>query len=150
MIDYAVTPKALENLYKGIRRLFQPRRLICVFGACGGGRDKWKRPVLGSIASSYCDDIILTNEDPYDEDPEEILEQIAEGVHRPVRKILDRREAIHAALSMAEAGDAVVVSGKGSEDAMAITGGKKIPWDERKVVEEEFAKLSGGKVKAAS
>jgi len=148
MIDYAVTPKALENLYRGIRRLFEPKKLICVFGACGGGRDKWKRPVLGSIASSYCDEIILTNEDPYDEDPETIIKNIAEGAHHPVQKTIDRREAIRAALSMAEEGDAVVVSGKGSEDVIAVAGGKKIPWDERKVVEEEFAKLSGGKGKA--
>ena len=118
MIDYAVTPKALENLYRGIRRLFEPN------------------------------EIILTNEDPYDEDPETIIKNIAEGAHHPVQKTIDRREAIRAALSMAEEGDAVVVSGKGSEDVIAVAGGKKIPWDERKVVEEEFAKLSGGKGKA--
>jgi len=149
LIDYAVTPKALENLYGGVRRLFEPRRLICVFGACGGGRDKWKRPILGKIASDYCDEIILTNEDPYDENPLQILSEIKSGVPRVesrgsnlgLREILDRREAIRKALSLAQEGDAVVVSGKGSEDAIAVAGGKKIPWDERRVIEEEFAKL---------
>jgi UDP-N-acetylmuramoyl-L-alanyl-D-glutamate--2,6-diaminopimelate ligase len=141
LIDYAVTPKAFENLYKGVRRLFEPKKMICVFGACGGGRDKWKRPILGKIASSYCDQIILTNEDPYDENPDQILDQIAEGTHGKAQKVPDRREAIQKALSVAQEGDVVVVSGKGSEDAIAIAGGKKIAWDERKVVEEEFAKL---------
>ncbi|HEY4509841.1 MAG TPA: UDP-N-acetylmuramoyl-L-alanyl-D-glutamate--2,6-diaminopimelate ligase [Candidatus Paceibacterota bacterium] len=151
LVDYAVTPKALENLYGGVRRLFEPKKLICVFGACGGGRDKWKRPILGKIASSYCDTIILTNEDPYDEDPNQILFEVESGLSRAesrdktkdfnVHKILDRREAIHKALAIAQEGDVVVVSGKGSEDAIAVAGGKKIPWDERKVIEEEFAKL---------
>lgn len=149
MIDYAVTPKALENLYNGVRRLFEPKKLICVFGACGGGRDKWKRPILGNIASLHCDTIILTNEDPYDENPDAIIDQIEAGFSQnpnsktqiPKHKILDRREAIRKALSIAQEGDVVVVSGKGSEDAIAVAGGKKIPWDERKVIEEEFSRL---------
>ena len=161
LIDYAVTPKALENLYSGVRRLFGPKKLICVFGACGGGRDKWKRPILGKIASGYCDEIILTNEDPYDENPLQILSEIKSGVSRlrdpegssdprtgaesrdsfNMQEVLDRREAIKKALSLAREGDVVVVSGKGSEDVIAVAGGKKIPWDERRVIEEEFAKL---------
>ena len=147
LVDYAVTPKAFENLYKGVRRLFQPRRLICVFGACGGGRDKWKRPILGKIAATYCDEIILTNEDPYDENPSQILSEIKSGITNDgaaqisCSEVLDRREAIHKALSLAEKGDVVVVSGKGSEDAIAIAGGKKIAWDEKQVIQEEYEKL---------
>ena len=151
LIDYAVTPKAFENLYSGVKRLFEPRTMICVFGACGGGRDKWKRPMLGKIAASYCDEIILTNEDPYDENPHQILSEIKSGVSRAesrdktassnVYEILDRREAIRKALSIAREDDVVVVSGKGSENALAVAGGKRIPWDERKIIEEEFAKL---------
>jgi UDP-N-acetylmuramoyl-L-alanyl-D-glutamate--2,6-diaminopimelate ligase len=152
LIDYAVTPKAFENLYKGVRRLFEPKRMICVFGACGGGRDKWKRPILGKIAASYCDEIILTNEDPYGENPHQILSQIESGVPRAesrgeILTILDRREAIRKALLIAREGDVVVVSGKGSEDAIAVADGKKIPWDERAVIEEEFAKLDKGSLK---
>jgi UDP-N-acetylmuramoyl-L-alanyl-D-glutamate--2,6-diaminopimelate ligase len=141
LIDYAITPKAFENLYGGVTKLFQPRRLICVFGSCGGGRDKWRRPILGKIAASHCDEVIVTNEDPYEEDPNAILDQITEGANGKAQKVIDRREAIRKALSIAQEGDVVVVSGKGSEDAMAIEGGKKISWDERKVIEEEFAKL---------
>jgi len=152
LVDYAVTPKALENLYSGVRRLFAPKKLVCVFGACGGGRDKWKRPILGKIASTHCDIVILTNEDPYDENTHQILSQIKSGVSRAesrdkalspsVYEILDRREAIRKALSIAQEGDVIVVSGKGSEDSIAVAGGKRISWDERKVVKEEFAKLS--------
>jgi len=145
LVDYAITPKAFENLYKGVRRLFEPRKLICVFGSCGGGRDKWRRPILGKIAATYCDEIIVTNEDPYDEDPSIIIEEIIEGAGGKGEKILDRRDAIHKALSIAEKGDVIVVSGKGSEDAIAVAGGKKIPWDERKVIKEEFAALQRGK-----
>lgn len=155
LVDYAVTPKAFENLHRAVRRLFEPRRLICVFGACGGGRDKWKRPILGKIASSYCDEIILTNEDPYDESPKAILDEIESGLSQirnqksetrnpSYQTILDRREAIRKALSVAGDGDVVVVSGKGSEDAIAVAGGKKIPWDEAAVIREEFAKLYPG------
>jgi UDP-N-acetylmuramoyl-L-alanyl-D-glutamate--2,6-diaminopimelate ligase len=70
IIDYAVTPDALEQLYKEVKENFSANKIIAVFGACGGGRDKWKRPKLGEIAGRYCDYVILTNEDPYDEDPE--------------------------------------------------------------------------------
>lgn len=148
MVDYAVTPKALRNLYETARRIFKPERLICVFGACGGGRDAWKRPMLGKIASEYCSAIILTNEDPYDEDPDQILAQIESGIyksqitnHKQVVKILDRREAIRKALELARPGDMAVLSGKGSEDAIAAARGKKIPWSEEQVVLEEFQKL---------
>ena len=99
---------------------------------------------MGKIAAAYCEKIIVTNEDPYDEDPNIIIEEIIAGAGGKGEKIVDRREAIHKALSIAEKGDVVVVSGKGSEDAIAIAGGKKIPWDERKVIEEEFAKLYPG------
>lgn len=148
LIDYAVTPKALRNLYETVRRIFAPRRLICVFGACGGGRDKWKRPLLGNIAGEYCDLIILTNEDPYDENPTRIVSEIRCGItkfqdtryKREVWEILDRREAIKKALALAQPGDMVVLSGKGSEDAIAVAGGKKIPWSEEAVVKEELRK----------
>ncbi|MBI2578055.1 MAG: UDP-N-acetylmuramoyl-L-alanyl-D-glutamate--2,6-diaminopimelate ligase [Candidatus Wildermuthbacteria bacterium] len=150
IVDYAVTPEAYENLYKAARQLFQPRKMIAVFGAAGGGRDTWKRPLLGKIAAEYCDEIILTNEDPYDEDPLQILSEIKSGITNTqfpmtnVLEILDRREAIRKALSIAKEGDVVVLTGKGSEDAIAVAGGKKIPWSERGVVEEEIKKIGAG------
>lgn len=144
-VDYAFTPNALEKVYQTLQRTRnkeQRTKMICVLGACGGGRDKWKRPVLGEIAAKYCQEIIITNEDPYDENPLEIINQVAEGAKGKVKKILDRRGAIRESLKSAQPGDAVVVTGKGCEPWLMEAHGKKIPWDDRKVVREEFEKLN--------
>ena len=141
IVDYAFTPQALKKVYQNLKNDFSPSKMICVLGACGGGRDKWKRPVLGEIASRYCQKIIITNEDPYDEDPEKIIEDVARGAKKETEKIIDRREAIQKALSYAQAGDVVVVTGKGSEPCICVAGGKKVPWDDRKVVREEFQRI---------
>ncbi|MFH1714222.1 MAG: UDP-N-acetylmuramoyl-L-alanyl-D-glutamate--2,6-diaminopimelate ligase [Candidatus Nealsonbacteria bacterium] len=143
IVDYAVTPDALEKLYSTIKDLFVPSKLIAVLGACGGGRDKWKRPILGEIAARYCDEIIITNEDPYDEDPMEIINQVAKGVGVKARKTKDRREAIKEALSLAKENDVVVITGKGSEPWIIEANSKKVPWDEKKVVQEEYNKIKG-------
>ncbi len=137
IVDYAITPVALEKVYQTI----SSNSLICVLGSCGGGRDKWKRPVFGKIASKYCKKIILTNEDPYDEDPMEIINQVAEGAKNNAEKILDRKKAIKRSLQLANKGDTVVVTGKGCEPWMCVSGGKKIPWDDRKIIKEEFNRL---------
>ncbi|MBI4119675.1 MAG: UDP-N-acetylmuramyl-tripeptide synthetase [Parcubacteria group bacterium] len=137
VIDYAHTPDSLEKVYKNLKsRMPSRRRFICVLGAAGGGRDKWKRPVMGKIASKYCSETVLTNEDPYDEDPNKILEDIEGGFPGAVnyRKILDRKEAIRAAITSARRGDMVVITGKGSEVWMRVAEGKKLPWDEKKIV----------------
>ncbi|MFH1180857.1 MAG: UDP-N-acetylmuramoyl-L-alanyl-D-glutamate--2,6-diaminopimelate ligase [bacterium] len=135
IVDYAVTPNALEKAYQAVK----PN--ICVLGSCGGGRDKWKRKVLGEIAGKYCDEVIVTDEDPYDENPMEIIEQVANGAGQKAKKILDRREAIKKALNLAKVGDTVIITGKGCEPWMCVAGGKKIPWDDRRVAIEEFRKL---------
>ncbi len=139
IVDYAITPVALEKVYKTLTSL-KEKDLIAVLGSCGGGRDKWKRPVFGKIASKYCKYVFITNEDPYEEDPMEIINQVAEGAEN-AEKILDRRDAIREALKKAEKGDIVVITGKGCEPWMCVKGGKKIPWDDRKIVKEEFKKL---------
>ncbi len=144
IVDYAVTPNALEKVYQTLQVSnfkLPTSKLICVLGACGGGRDKWKRPILGEIAGKYCDEIIITNEDPYDEDPWQIIEEVASGTKGKARKILDRREAIKTALKLAKKDDIVVITGKGCEPSICVKGGKKIPWDDRKVVKEEFENL---------
>jgi len=143
IVDYAVTPNALEKAYQSLNSKFkiQNSKLICVLGSCGGGRDKWKRKVLGEIARKYCDEVIVTNEDPYDENPMDIIEQVANGVGNISKKILDRREAIKEALKLAKPGDTVIITGKGCEPWMCVAGGKKIPWDDRQVAREEFEKL---------
>lgn len=132
-VDYAFTPNALEKVYSFLKP--KDGKLICVLGSCGGGRDKWKRPVLGKIADSYGDEIIITNEDPYDEDPMEIINQVGEGVSR-AEKIMDRREAIRRALQLKKENDVVVITGKGCEPWICVAHGKKIPWDDRIVVRE--------------
>ena len=147
VVDYAHTPDSLKEVYKTLKP--EKGKLICVLGAAGGGRDKWKRPEFGKIASEYCDEIILTDEDPYDENPVSILEQIERGfskseIRNPKsEKILNRREAIKKAISIAEAGDTVIITGKGSEVSMAVAGGKKIPWSDRDIVLELTENLKG-------
>lgn len=142
IVDYAFTPAALEQVYQ----TFTPSsRVVCLLGAAGGGRDAWKRPELGRIAASYCREVIVSNEDPYDEDPRQIMEQVAQGAREQggasVEIIEDRREAIRKALSLAHEGDTVVITGKGSEDSIALKGGKKIPWDDRDVARQELSKI---------
>jgi len=136
IVDYAHTPTQLEKVYQTLKG----KRLVCVLGSCGGGRDKWKRPVMGKIANQYCDKIIITNEDPYNEDPMEIINQVAGETG--AEKILDRREAIGKALGLAKQKDIVIITGKGSEPWMCVKHGQKIPWDDREIVREIFKSLT--------
>ncbi len=159
VVDYAHTPDSLEKAYDAVRpeRVFGKRgSLICVLGSAGGGRDKWKRPLMGKIAASKCDYLVLTNEDPFNENPELILEEIESGfsqapnnkfsseggsssggqITKNYWRILDRKKAIEKAISFAKEGDVVMMTGKGSESSIRIAHGKKIPWNEREVAEE--------------
>lgn len=138
-VDYAFLPQALEKVYQSLKDMGY-KKLIAVTGAAGGGRDKWKRPIVGDTAARYCVKVYVTNEDPYDEDPMKIIDEVA-GKHKGFIKILDRREAIREALKSAKKGEAVVVTGKGAEPWIMGPRGEKIPWDDRKVVREELAKL---------
>jgi len=135
IVDYAHTADSLEKVY----RAFPGVRKICILGNTGGGRDKWKRPLMGGIAGYYCDHVILTNEDPYDEDPRAIVEQMAEGVKKGnCEIIMDRREAIRKAISIARPGDTVLITGKGTDPYIMGQNGSKAPWDDRRVTEEEL------------
>lgn len=144
VIDYAHEPSSLAALYQAVK-LFNPHRIIGVLGSQGGGRDVWKRAAMGKIAADCCDTLILTNEDPYNEDPLNIINDIEKGVLEAAKsslklyKIIDRREAILKAVSLAGKGDAVVITGKGGEVWMCVAGGRKIPWSDRKIVEEVLA-----------
>ncbi len=139
IVDYAHTPDSLEKLYE----VFQNQKRICVLGNTGGGRDKWKRSEMARIAEENCDEIILTNEDPYDDDPKEIVEEMAKVIKEtPVDIIMDRREAIHEAISRASIGDAVLITGKGTDPYIMGPNGSKIPWDDATVVREELNKIT--------
>lgn len=148
VIDYAHTPDSLQKLYNTLRKdhLMDGGRLICVLGSAGGGRDKWKRPEMGRIAAEFCSFIVLTNEDPYNEKPEDIMKEIKAGILETsfspakVFMVVDRREAIRKAFSLAEKGDVVVATGKGSEMSINGKNGNKIPWNEREVFDEELEK----------
>ncbi len=137
VVDYAHTPDSLSALYGA----FPGKRKICVLGSTGGGRDAWKRPEMGRIADETCGTVILTNEDPYDEDPGAIVSAIAAGMKREPQVIMDRREAIRAALRAARPGDAVLISGKGTDPYIMEAGGKKTPWSDAQVVREELERL---------
>ncbi len=152
IVDYAVTPDSLEKLYelikitagtKSLHRDLVPK-IIAVFGACGE-RDRGKRPIMGEIVAKYADYIILTDEDLYNEDPEQIIEEIKAGIKNKKENeslwiIRDRREAIKKALQLARPEDFIVVTGKGAEETMAV-GNKRIPWNDRIVIIEELGKL---------
>lgn len=141
LVDYAFLPQALRKVYETLNKThkLKTKNLICVIGAAGGGRDKWKRPVLGDVAYEFCKKVIVTNEDPYDEDPMEIINQVA-GKH-DFLKILDRREAIREALKSAQKGDVVVITGKGAEPWIVGQAGSKTAWDDRVIAREELEKL---------
>ena len=137
IVDYAHIPDSLEKVYQTLKNLENQPRLICVLGSAGGGRDKWKRPIMGQIAEKYGDEIIITNEDPYNEDPEQIIDQIISGIkNKKAIKILDRKEAIRKAINMAREGDIVIITGKGCEPWIMGPKNQRIAWDDRAIVKE--------------
>lgn len=138
IVDYAHTDDSLRKLYE----TFSSSRKIAVLGSTGGGRDTWKRPVLGKIADEYCDEIIITNEDPYDELPMKIINEVASGVthHTPII-ILNRREAIRRAIELARVNDTILITGKGTDPYIMGPKGTKEIWDDANVVREELQKF---------
>ena len=139
VVDYAHTPDSLEAIYKA----YGNARKICVLGSMGGSRDTWNRPVKGRLAGAYCAEVIFTNEDPCDDDPVSIIQQLADGaVGKKTHRILDRREAIREALRLAKTGDAVLITGKGTDPWIYGANGTKTPWSDAAVVREELAKRS--------
>lgn len=138
VVDYAHTPDSLEALY----RAYKSHRKICVLSGTGGGRDKWKRPKMGEIASTYCESIILTDEDPYDENPLEIISDIKKGISNPNVEIeTDRRVAISKALKKAEKDNVVLITGKGTDPYIMGQGGTRTPWSDYGVAREELLEL---------
>ena len=137
VVDYAHTPDSLKALYGA----FPHQRKICVLGNTGGGRDTWKRPEMGKIADESCEVVILTNEDPYDENPLSIVSAMVSGMQRSPQIVMDRREAIRTAIRDARHGDAVLISGKGTDPYIMGPKGSKIPWSDAQVVREEIERL---------
>ncbi|HVV15214.1 MAG TPA: UDP-N-acetylmuramoyl-L-alanyl-D-glutamate--2,6-diaminopimelate ligase [Candidatus Paceibacterota bacterium] len=139
VVDYAHTPDSLKALYETYHK---DHRIIGVLGSTGGGRDTWKRAEMGKIADEYCDVAILTNEDPYDEDPQKIVSEIAKGFSKKKPHIiLNRHAAIREALREAKQNDAVLITGKGTDPYIMGPKGTKEVWSDRRVAQEELAKL---------
>ena len=142
LIDFALTPDALQKLYHYLRAEVAGN-LIAVFGAAGR-RDRLKRPLIAKVIAEYADEIVLTQDEPYDE-PEEIiyneLEAGLKGLRLPWRRIEDRREAIRYALQKARPGDAVVVTGMGNYTTRVV-GSEQVAWSDRQVILELISELS--------
>jgi len=148
MVDYAHSPDALEKLYGALKPNVKGK-MIVVLGSCGD-RDKTKRPIMGKIAAHFADTVIITDEEPYTEDPQAIIDEVAEGVAKNSKdrkvegesffKIDDRTEAIRKALRLAKRNDLVVITGMGAQEYRVVKG-EKIPWSEKKVVAQELEKL---------
>ncbi len=135
VVDYAHTAESLEALYKA----FPKKRKVCVLGNTGGGRDRWKRSVMAKVAEKYCNEIILTNEDPYDEDPMEIISEMKGAITKKEPAIiLNRREAIKTAIKKAVPGSVVLITGKGTDPYIMEANGKKTPWSDYDVASEEL------------
>ena len=142
LVDFALTPDALKKLYSLLAKIKKPEaKIIAVFGACGE-RDRGKRPIIGEIVSQYADLVIVTNDEPYHEDPMQIIQEIVGGIKNKKEGenffiIPDRREAIKKALHLSVSGDVLAITGMGAEESM-IVGDKKIPWNDKKVILEEL------------
>ena len=145
LVDYAHTDDALRNVLETIRSL-APARVISVFG-CGGDRDRTKRPLMGAVAAQRSDLVIATSDNPRTEPPESILAEIEQGLRQfatPYKLIVDRRDAIEAALLAAQPGDVVLIAGKGHETTQTIRD-RKLPFDDRLVAQEILRNARGGR-----
>lgn len=149
IVDYAYEPVSLGLLYAFWRRLKPNNKLITLISSTGGGRDVARRFGNGKVAGELCDYVIVTDEDPYDDDPQTIINQVSEGVAAVDKqesinfwKITDRRQAIAAAFRLAQAGDVVFLTCKGADQKICRAKGKKEPWDDRAVAREELNKLN--------
>ena len=141
IIDYAHTPDGLKNILSTFREC-KKNRLIVLFG-CGGDRDKTKRPIMGNVAVHNADYVIVTSDNPRTEDPEAIINDILEGIkgiHTPYKVIVNRKEAIKYALSIARKDDIIVLAGKGHETYQILNSGT-IHFDEREVVSDALKEL---------
>ena len=148
LVDYAHEKESMTNALETVNGMKKPEaKVIVLLGAEGGGRDKAKRPIMGEIAAKMADFVIVSNVDPYLDDPQQILEDIAVASEKNGKMrnqnlfvIEDRRLGIKKALSLAKTNDIVLITGKGAEQSIVI-GGKRFAWDDREVVKEELKQI---------
>lgn len=153
IVDYAHEPTSYERALTAARRLTpKKKRLLVLIGSCGGGRDTSRRPVLGALAAKYADIVVVSNEDPYDEDPDQIMRDVLEGATNEgkvegedIFVVKDREAGVRFLLSKAEYHDTALFLGKGCEPWIMLADGKMQPWDEREVVREELRAMVEGR-----
>ena len=143
LVDYAHTPDSLENVLRAAREITRGR-LHVVFGA-GGDRDRGKRPLMGEVAASLADRVIVTSDNPRSEDPESILDQILAGAGPTAEREVDRRVAIARAVEAAADGDVVVIAGKGHEHGQEFEDGRKEPFDDVAVARQALREAQGAR-----
>lgn len=146
IIDYAFEPKAMRKLYDVITAL-PHHKIIHVLGTTGGGRDAKRGSVLGHMAAEFADYVVATDEDPYDDNPLDLIQRVIDGALSSGKELdknlfveVNRRDGIAKGISLAQPGDVVLITGKGSEGTMAVANTKLIPWDDRQVVRELLQK----------
>ncbi|MCR5784154.1 MAG: UDP-N-acetylmuramoyl-L-alanyl-D-glutamate--2,6-diaminopimelate ligase [Eubacterium sp.] len=143
MIDYAHNAMALESLLSTLKA-YNPKRLVCLFG-CGGNRSKLRRYEMGEVSGKLADLTVITSDNPRDEDPQDIINDIKIGMEKTDGKyieIADRKEAIKYVIENGQPGDIIILAGKGHEDYQEIKG-KKYPMDERVIIKEILEELKG-------
>jgi UDP-N-acetylmuramoyl-L-alanyl-D-glutamate--2,6-diaminopimelate ligase len=145
IVDYAHTPDALKNVLKTIKDIRTGNEQVITIVGCGGDRDSAKRPIMAKIACQMSNKVILTSDNPRSEDPEEILNQMQDGLDvvdkRKALRITDRKEAIRTACSMAKPGDIILIAGKGHEKYQEIKG-VKTPFDDFEILRNTIKELS--------
>ena len=149
--DYAHSPDALENMLPAIKANTEGR-LICLFG-CGGDRDRTKRPLMAKAAAKFADYLIITSDNPRNEEPDAIIDEIITGLdgsNTPYERITDRRSAIFHAVKIAEKGDVIVLAGKGHEDYQVLKDNVHIHFDEREICAEALASLVKPKIEEST
>ena len=148
-VDYAHIPEALEKVYQTVNSSFKGKgKTIAILGSCGGGRDTWKRSPMGKVAGQMNDYVIVTDEDPYDENPQAIIDEVFAGVleagkveNENAWRVLSRLDAFRKALSLAGPEDNIIITGKGSETSIMRAKGVKEYWNDT----EEILKLLADK-----
>lgn len=147
IVDYAHENLSLNTVLDAARKIAEDKKVILLTGGQGGGRDRAKRAQMGETAAKKADLVVVTNEDPYDDNPQDIIHEIADAsvlhgkiIGQNLFRNPDRRGGIAKALSLASDGDVVIIAGKGAEQTMMVRGGA-IPWNEREIVREELKKL---------
>lgn len=135
IVDYAHSPDSLKKVYEAVKPYIKNKFIVVLGGT--GDRDKTYRSKMGILANKYADLVIITNEDPYSEDPEDIIDQVLSGIkgrklNENLFRISDRKKAIEEAIKIAQKDDLVIITGKGAEQFM-ICGENKIPWDDREI-----------------